>query len=240
MHAARLAVDIGGTFTDLALEHAATPLHHQGPDHPGGPRARRAGRASARLADAGIAPADIGIVIHGTTLATNALIERKGARTALITTRGFSRRDRDGQREPLRPIRPVYRLPPPLVPRHLRLAVPERLDSDGNVLLPLDEAAVRALAAGRCAMPRASKPSRSASCTPSQSAARATRRATIVRDGLPEMPVSLSSDVSPEMREYERFSTTCANAYVQPLMARYLRELGRGLRARGVRGAGCS
>ena len=136
-----LAVDIGGTFTDLALEHDGRRYHHQGPDHAGRARAGRDGRRARRSwPPPALAAADIGIVIHGTTLATNAVIERKGARTALLTTEGFrdviamgneSRYDQydlNIDAAASRWCRAIWRLP-----------VPERLDNDGQ----------RAAAAGR-------------------------------------------------------------------------------------------
>ncbi len=123
-------------------------------------------------------------------------------------------------------------LPEPLVPRHLRLPVPERLDNEGRVLLPLDEAAVRALVPDlqREGVESVAVGLLHAFVNP----AHERRVRDIIAAELPDMPVSLSSEVSPEMREWERFSTTAANAYVQPLMARYLRSLEQGLRAKGL------
>ena len=123
-------------------------------------------------------------------------------------------------------------LPEPLVPRHLRLAVPERLDNEGNVLLPLDEAAVRALlpVLRDAGVQSLAVGFLHAFVNPQHEQ----RVREIVAEALPDVPVSLSSEVSPEMREWERFSTTVANAYVQPLMARYLRGLEAGLRGLGV------
>ncbi len=229
----RLAVDIGGTFTDLALQTADGALHSAKllttPDAP--EQAVLEGLARIAAA-AGVAPGAIGLVIHGTTLATNAIIERKGARTALLTTEGFRDVLAMGNESRYDQYDLDIVLPEPLVPRHLRLPVPERLDNEGRVLRPLDEAAlagvietlraeaVEAVAIGYL----------HAFVNP----AHERRTAALLAASLPEVPVSLSSEVSPEMREWERFSTTAANAYVQPLMARYLRRLEAGLRARGV------
>jgi N-methylhydantoinase A len=233
---ARLAADIGGTFTDLALEC---------PDEQGGlqrwtakvlttPAAPEKGVLEgihAVLSKAGMAPADVAIFIHGTTLATNALIERKGARTALLTTEGFRDVLALGNESRYDQYDLNITLPQPLVPRRWRLPVPERLDNEGKVLLPLDEAAVRqavsmmrgegieSLAIGFL----------HAFVNPQHER----RAAEIAREEWPELPVSLSSEVSPEMREWERFSTTAANAYVQPLMASYLHRLKAGLTEAG-------
>ena len=145
MASARLAVDIGGTFTDLALEHGGKRTTVKVLTTPSAPEQGVMAGVQAVLQAAGVAPADIAIVIHGTTLATNAIIERKGAKTALVTTQGF--RDvlamRNESRYDQYDLNIV--LPEPLVPRHLRLPVPERLDNEGKVLLALDEGAVRAL-----------------------------------------------------------------------------------------------
>ena len=144
MPSARLAVDIGGTFTDLALEHEGRRTTIKVLTTPAPERGVMAGVREI-LRSSGVAAGDIGIVIHGTTLATNAVIERKGARTALITTQGFRDVIAMGNESRYDQYDLNIVLPEPLVPRHLRLPVPERLDNAGNVLLPLDEAAVRAL-----------------------------------------------------------------------------------------------
>ena len=123
--------------------------------------------------------------------------------------------------------------PPPLVPRDLRFGVPERMDGRGNVLLPLDEAAVTALAP-RAQGGRASRRSPSATCMPISTAAHERRTRDILAEALPGVSITLSSEVSPEIREYERWSTAVANAYVQPVMDRYLGRLDEALRAKGV------
>ncbi len=230
--AARLAVDIGGTFTDLALEHAGRchtikVLTTQAAPEDGVMQGVRT-----VLDAAGIGAGMIGMVIHGTTLATNALIERKGARTALLTTEGFRDVLAMGNESRYDQYDLNIVLPQPLVPRHLRLPVAERLDNTGAVLRPLDEAAVRALvpALRRARVESAAVGFLHAFVNP----AHERRARDILHEELPDIPVSLSSDVSPEMREWERFSTTVANAYVQPLMARYLRRLEDGLRGLGA------
>jgi 5-oxoprolinase (ATP-hydrolysing) len=228
----RLAVDIGGTFTDLALEHPGGLVTTKVLTTPGAPEEGVMSGVRSILAAARIEPSDVRLVIHGTTLATNAIIERKGARTAFVTTDGF--RDvlalRNESRYDQYDLNIV--LPEPLVPRHLRLTVPERLDRRGRVLLPLDEKAVRELAA---CLEREGVESIAVGflhgfVDPSHER----RTAEILAERLPGVPISLSCEVSPEMREWERFSTTVANAYVQPLMARYLGRLEQDLREMGI------
>ncbi|MCA4919751.1 MAG: hydantoinase/oxoprolinase family protein [Roseomonas sp.] len=229
---ARLAVDIGGTFTDLAIEKDGQRWTAKVLTTPAAPEKGVLEGVQQVLAKAGMKPADLALVIHGTTLATNAVIERKGAKTALITTEGF----RDVLALANEARYDQYdlniELAKPLVPRRWRLPVPERLDNTGKVLLPLDEAAVRA----HIPFMRAEGIESLAIgfihgfVNPTHER----RAAEIVREVWPELPISLSSEVSPEMREWERFSTTVANAYVQPLMARYLKQLELGLREAGL------
>jgi N-methylhydantoinase A len=145
MPSARLAVDIGGTFTDLALEHDGRRSTIKVLTTSAAPEQGVMTGVRDILQTSGVAAADIGIVIHGTTLATNAVIERKGARTALLTTEGFRDVIAMGNESRYDQYDLNIVLPEPLIPRHLRLPVPERLDNEGNVLLPLDVAAVRAL-----------------------------------------------------------------------------------------------
>src|SRR5271157_904014 len=231
---ARLAVDIGGTFTDLALEAEGKRTTVKVLTTPAAPERGVLDGVRLILSHASLSPADIAIVIHGTTLATNAIIERKGARTAFVTTQGFRDVIAMGNESRYDQYDLNIVLPEPLVPRYLRLPIPERLDNEGNVLLPLDVAAVRALV-----------PVLQRECVESVAVgllhafvnpAHERRVRDVLIETLPDIPVSLSSEVSPEMREWERFSTTVANAYVQPLMARYLRELVDGLHGIGVAG----
>jgi N-methylhydantoinase A len=233
---ARVGVDIGGTFTDLVVVDEATGTIHVGKvlTTPKDPAHGVEQGLQSLLGDAGTAPAAITAVIHGTTLATNALIERKGARTALLTTAGF--RDaleirREGRYD-------MYDLfidpPPPLVPRHLRKEVRERLLADGRVQAPLDEDAARAVVAGlaRDEVEAVAICLLHAYVNPEHER----RLAALVRAMAPGLPVSCSSDVVPEIREYERASTTVANVYVAPLMARYLEDLERRLADAGIPG----
>ncbi|MGH7310656.1 MAG: hydantoinase/oxoprolinase family protein, partial [Candidatus Rokuibacteriota bacterium] len=233
---ARLGVDIGGTFTDLVVVDEITGTLSVGkvlttpkdPAH-GVEQGIRGLLQETRL-DAGAVRA----VIHGTTLATNALIERTGARTALLTTAGF----RDALEIRHEGRYDMYDLfidpPPPLVPRHLRREVPERVLADGSVRSDLDTAVARGVigelvaegveAVAICLLHSYVNP------------AHERRLAALVTEAAPSLLVSCSSDVVPEIREYERASTTTANVYVMPLMARYLEDLERRLVERGIRG----
>jgi N-methylhydantoinase A len=232
MPSARLAVDIGGTFTDLALEHPGGRSTIKVLTTQTAPEQGVLAGVAAILHAAGLAADDIAIVIHGTTLATNAVIERKGARTALLTTQGFRDVLAMGNESRYDQYDLNIALPQPLVPRHLRLPVPERLDNEGNVLVPLDTAAVRALVPKLRAEAVESIAVGFLHAFVNPAHERQVRD--ILAELLPDVPVSLSSEVSPEMREWERFSTTVANAYVQPRMARYLRLLEDGLHGLGV------
>ena len=229
---ARLAVDIGGTFTDFALEHRQRRITAKVLTTPEAPERGVLEGVGRVLSAAGLAPADIGLVIHGTTLATNAIIERTGARTALITTEGFRDVLAMGNESRYDQYDLGIMLPEPLVPRALRLTVEERLDNEGRPLIALNEAAVRAL------VPRLREAGVESIAVGFLHAfvnpLHERRVRDILAEALGEVPLSLSSEVSPEMREWERFSTTVANAYVQPRMARYLRALERGLRAVGL------
>jgi N-methylhydantoinase A len=219
----RLGADIGGTFTDLVLEG------------PGGRFSTKVLTTYAAPEDAiiegmhrvcdkaGIAPSAIAQVIHGTTLATNALIERRGAKTALITTEGF--RDVIEMRTESRfeQYDLNLKLPDPLLPRNRRYTVRERLDADGGTLIPLDRTEVERLADD---LSDAGYESIAVGQLHSYvNDAHERLIAEVLAEKLPGVMVSLSSQVSPQMREYERFNTTIANAYIKPLMKSYLGRL---------------
>ena len=228
---ARLAVDIGGTFTDLALDFDGQRVSAKVLTTPQAPEAGVLAGIETILAKAGLTPADIGILIHGTTLATNAIIERKGAKTALVVTEGF----RDSIEMAFENRFEQYDIfmdkPPPLVPRPLRLGVPERVDARGNVVKALDEQAVADLAD---VLKREQVQSLAIGFLHSYSWPQHEHRAKeILQALLPDLWITCSSDVSPEIREYERWSTACANAYVQPVMAGYLGRLDATLKERG-------
>jgi N-methylhydantoinase A len=219
----RLGLDIGGTFTDVALEVGDRRFTAKTLTTPGAPEDGVLAALRAVVADAGIAPAQVGLIIHGTTLATNAIIERKGAKTALLTTEGFRDVVEIRHENRFEQYDVNIDLPPPLVPRRLRLPVRERIDAQGRVLIPLDEASLaRAIERLAAQGVEAVAIGMLHSFT---NPAHERRIGEAVARRLPAVTVTLSSDVSPEMREYERFSTACANAYIQPLMSRYLGRL---------------
>ena len=230
---ARLGVDIGGTFTDVALEVAGKRYTSKILTTTQAPEEGVLEAVRLALAEAKLAPAALGVIIHGTTLATNALIERKGPPTALITTEGFRDVIEIRHENRFEQYDVNIDLPPPLVPRRWRHGVKERIDAQGNILAPLDEAS---LSSALEKIEQQGIKSIAVGFLHSFTNPVHERR---VRDAiakrLPGVTVTLSSEVSPEMREYERFSTACANAYVQPLMGRYLRKLEDGLRAKGFR-----
>jgi N-methylhydantoinase A len=232
---ARLGVDIGGTFTDVALEVSDSIGQRRYSvkvlTTPEAPERAVIGAIREVLREAALAPSDLAIIIHGTTLATNAIIERKGAKTALIVTEGFRDSIEIAFEHRFEQYDIFMRKPPPLVARDLRFGVPERLDGRGNVLIPLDEAAVSALA------PRLKAAGIEAIAIGYMHAyldgKHERRTRDILTELLPGVSISLSSEVSPEIREYERWSTAVANAYVQPVMDRYLGRLDDGLRRKG-------
>jgi len=232
--AARLGVDIGGTFTDVVLEHDGARHSTKVLTTYGAPEdaivegLHRVCRAS------GLAPDAIGQIIHGTTLATNALIERRGARTALVTTQGF--RDviemRTESRFEQYDLNLV--LPDPLLPRNRRYTLPERLDAQGGVLIELQRADVEDLAE---TLGKAGYESIAIGLLHSYVNDVHERLIhEVFAEKLPGVMLSLSSEVSPQMREYERFNTTIANAYIKPLMKSYLGRLKGRLRDQGVAG----
>ena len=229
---ARLAVDIGGTFTDVVLElpgggrittKLLTTCAHPGEAVLNGIRQV--------LQQSGIAPSGVGLIIHGTTLATNALIERSGAVTALLTTEGHRDALEMAHEDRFEQYDVMIDRPKPLVPRYLRLPVRERMDRDGRVLIPLDEASLRA------ALPVLDKYGVESVAIGYLHAfvnpAHEQRTAEWLQIARPDLSISLASEVCPEIREFERLSTACANAYVRPLMARYLERLAGELTAQG-------
>ena len=224
---ARVAVDIGGTFTDIVLLAQERRYVAKLLTTPREPEVAVIEGARSVLAEAGLAFSDIGVFVHGTTLATNAIIERKGARTALIATDGF--RDvieiADESRFDQYDINIVKSRP--LVPRELRFTVPERMDVHGAVRRPLDEGAVRGVAKrlSELDVEAVAVALIHAYANPAHEA----RIGEILAEVCPRISVTLSSAACPEAREYERTSTAIANAYVQPLLSGYLRRLARAM-----------
>ena len=228
-HSARIGVDVGGTFTDVILQRGdgratvrkllSTPPAYD----------EAVVEAVSGMTDG----ADVAGVVHGTTVATNAVLEHRGALTALVTTAGF----RDVLE--LRRLRiphmydPFWRKPPALVPRRLRFEVSERMAADGTVLRPLDPDEARSVASRL----REAEVESVAVCLLHSYLHPAHEQALgeILREELPGVAVSLSSDILREQREYERSATTAVNAYVRPVMYRYLSLIRRGLDGAGVR-----
>jgi len=235
----RLAADIGGTFTDVVLEVARAgrpPRHfttkilttHEAPAD------AVLDGAEQVLADAEVEAGEIDLVVHGTTLATNALIERRGAVTALLTTEGFRDSVAMAHENRFEQYDLAMHRPEPLVPRHLRLGVPERLAATGQVLRPLDEDAVRALVP--TLVDHGVQSIAVGFLHSFVDPGHEQRVRAILAEELPSVAVTLSSEVCPEIREYERLSTASANAYIQPLMAAYLADLDERLTKLGVSG----
>lgn len=231
--AVRLGVDIGGTFTDVVLERGGKAFSAKVLTTPAAPEDAILEGIGRVLATAGLGAGDISVIIHGTTLATNALIERRGANTALVTTGGF--RDviemRSESRFEQYDLNLV--LPEPLIARAHRYTLPERIGAQGQVLKPLDPVEVERLAEeiGRGGYDSVAVGLIHAYMNP----AHEERVREILVARLPDLSVSISSEVSPQMREFERFNTVCANAYVKPLMKSYLDRLVSRLQDMGAR-----
>jgi N-methylhydantoinase A len=228
----RLAVDIGGTFTDLVLDLGGRFVStkvlttHDAPE--------RTVLEGTRLVldQAGILPSNLDLIVHGTTLATNALIERKGGRTALVTTRGFRDSLEIAYEHRFEQYDIYMERPEPLVPRPLRFEVPERMAADGTVLIDLDEDAVEALADRL--VTEAVQAVAICFLHSYQNDVHERRAREIIARRIPSSVITISSEVCPEIREYERTSTTVANAYVLPVMESYLRRLEQGFKDLGA------
>ena len=228
----RLGVDIGGTFTDVVMETGAGHVSAKVLTTYAAPEDAIIDGMHQVCTKAGISPDQIEQIIHGTTLATNALIERRGAKTALITTKGF--RDVIEMRTESRfeQYDLNLKLPEPLLPRNRRYVVDERMDASGNPLIALQQEEVEALAdtLGEAGYESIAIGLLHAYVNESHER----MIAEVLARKLPDVMVSLSSEVSPQMREYERFNTTIANAYIKPLMKSYLGRLKNRLAAEGA------
>ena len=229
---ARLGVDIGGTFTDVVLENGKDRFSSKVLTTYSAPEEAIVQGLHEVCEKAGVATSEIAQIIHGTTLATNALIERRGAKTALITTKGF--RDVIEMRTESRfeQYDLNLKLPDPLLPRNRRYVVEERLDARGDVLVPLKRAEVEALGDELAAAGYESVAIGLLHSYVNDTHERMV--AEVLADKLPGVMISLSSEVSPQMREYERFNTTIANAFIKPLMKSYLGRLKDRLKAEGA------
>lgn len=229
----KVGVDIGGTFTDVAIEDRTQRWSLKVPTTHAAPEEGVLIGVEQALALAGRPFSDVGLLVHGTTLATNALIERKGAKTALLTTAGF--RDvlemgNEGRFDQY-DIRAVK--PRPIVPRHLRYTVDERLRFDGSIVKPLNVAEVRAVGQR---MREAGIEALAIAFLHSYANGAHEVQAKNILEAELGFPVSTSHEVSPQMREYERVSTTCANAYLQPVVSQYLIRLEHALNEKGLAG----
>jgi N-methylhydantoinase A len=222
----RVGVDVGGTFTDLVLHDPRRDLVHTGkllttPDDPSEAIVNGILRL---LQETDLNAADLHSIVHGTTLVTNTVIERTGATIGLLTTAGFRDVIEIGRETRYDLYDLFLEAPPTLVPRHRRREIAERMDVEGQELLALDQAAVASVT--RELVERDGAEAIAISFLHSyRNPAHEQRAAQIVRKLYPELPLTLSSQVAPEIREFERTSTACANAYVQPLMRRYLDKL---------------
>jgi len=228
----RLAVDVGGTFTDIVLNTPNTQTTAKVLTTTSTPEEAVIAGAKEVFASAGIDPASVDLVLHGTTLATNAILERKGAVTALITTEGFRDVLEIGYETRYDQYNIFLEKVTPLIPRDRRLCLSERIDINGQVILELNESAIPELV-----------PNLTAAGVESiaigflHAYANPVHEQTVARtlsSLMPGIPITLSSEVCPEIREYERLSTATANAYVRPAMEGYLSRLEIGLQALGL------
>ncbi len=232
----RLAVDIGGTFTDLVLwdETSGALRGHKVLTTPRAPEEAALRGLRELCARAGITPSAITTLIHATTLVTNALIERKGAPTALLTTQGFRDTLEMGKEQRYDIYDLFLRFPDPLVPRRWRIGIRERVNRDGEVRTPLDLPQVRRTVR---ALVRQGVESVAVSFLHAyHNPAHEQLVKMMLQREFPQLSVSISSEVSPEIREYERTSTTVCNAYVQPLVDHYLQRMESALASDGFRG----
>ena len=229
----RVAIDIGGTFTDIVVMSGDGTLHESKvsttPDDPS--RAVVVG-LSALLAELGLAPACVVEVLHGTTVGSNTLVQRSGARTGLITTRGFRDVLEIGRIRMPDMFDLTWEKPKPLVPRRHRLEVVERIAADGSIVEPLNEASV--LATGEQLVAAGIEAVAVCLINSYRNPAHEERVEALLREQFPALLVTASHQVLPERKEYERTSTTVVNAYLLSAMRNYLRNLDAGLRKAGV------
>jgi len=219
----RIGVDIGGTFTDLVAEQGKTRFTTKLLTTHDAPARAVVDGVGRLMKQARIGPADIATIVHGTTLATNALIERRGARTALLTTEGFRDVLEIGTETRFDHYDLNIDKPEPLISRHLRIGVTERVAASGAILVPLDLDQVERI--GRQLVDQGIESIAVAFLHAYTNASHEVAARERLHQAFPHLYISLSSEVSAEMREYERFSTTTMNAYLQPKVAGYLGSL---------------
>jgi N-methylhydantoinase A len=229
----QVGVDIGGTFTDIVVSRSDGRLHLKKiSSTPSDPAAAVINGLRAVLKENGIAPPEVDVVVHGTTVGSNCILERTGARTGLLTTKGFRDVLEIGRIRTPDMFDLDWDKPQPLVRRRLRLEADERIAGDGTVVRPLQEQSVRAaaqvfVAAGVESVAICFLNSYRNSVHEQQAEA-------ILRLECPDLNVTASYAVLPEIKEYERTSTTVVNAYIQPVLRRYIRRLQDSLRDIGV------
>jgi N-methylhydantoinase A/oxoprolinase/acetone carboxylase beta subunit len=234
MHARRIAVDIGGTFTDFVVEGDGTRLCFKLLTTPEAPERAVLEGIDRITGVLGVPAAAIASVTHGTTLATNAVIERRGARVGFVTTEGFRDVLEMGYEYRYDQYDLLIDRTPPLVERSLRFTVRERVAVDGQVLIAMQDDEIVAIA--NALRTEAVEAVAIGFMHAYRYAGHEARAKAILAEHLPGIPICTSAEVSPEIREYERFSTVVANAYIQPLMSGYLGALQDGLRTRGIAG----
>jgi N-methylhydantoinase A len=230
----KIGVDVGGTFTDVSLltERDGVFVVHKVPSTPEDPSKAIMRGISEILQTQGVSPDRISYLAHGTTVATNAIIEQKGGRVGLLTTKGFRDLLEIGRQTRPRLYDLQLDYPPPLVPRDLRLEVTERMRHTGEVAIPLDEGMVR----GQVAKLKGNNVDAVVVCllysyiNPSHEA----RIREMVAEDMPEAYISVSHEVLPEFREYERLSTTTLNAFLMPVMDTYLQNFQREVKRIGI------
>ena len=230
----RLGIDSGGTFTDVVLfDDKKKALHiTKTPSTPANPAIGVINGIKKIVSQVGIESNEIASLVHGTTVATNALLEYKGIRAALVLTEGFKDILSIGRQDRPKLYDYFERRPEPFIPRHLRFEVPERTLYDGEILRPLDEEQVRRIAEklkrmgirgiAVCLLHSYANPTHEK------------RIKEIFKKQYPEAVVSVSHEILPEFREYERMSTTVINTYVMPIIDRYLQDLQRMMREEGL------
>ncbi|MEO1104518.1 MAG: hydantoinase/oxoprolinase family protein, partial [Pseudomonadota bacterium] len=234
----RVGIDIGGTFTDFAaLDDATGRLFvHKQLTTPADPSRAVISGLPVLLAQSAAGLGDVDTIVHGTTLVTNAVIERKGAVTAMLVTEGFVDVPEIARERRYDMYDLAIAYPEPLIPRARRIEVGERIGADGEVITPLDGARLRA---GLVRLGQRERVEAIAVCflNAHANSAHEAAAASIVQEVMAEVSVSTSADVFPFIREYERWTTTAMNAFTQPMFSRYLARLEAGLHGLGFRGS---